>query len=67
MISDLDVWRAADLLIKLHGDDAAIVAAKRADELLASGDIEGQNVWKRIMRAINEVQRMQLTDSEQRN
>ena len=36
-IADIDVWRAADLLIKRHGADAAIVAAQRADELLAQG------------------------------
>jgi len=54
MTTDLDIWRAANLLIKRHGDDAAIVAAQRADELLA---IEGQIVWKRIVRAIGELQR----------
>ncbi|HWI25350.1 MAG TPA: hypothetical protein VN668_00145 [Stellaceae bacterium] len=39
--SDLDIWRAAHLLIKRHGADAAVVAAQRADELLAAGDVEG--------------------------
>ena len=36
MTSDLDIYRAAHLLIKRHGDDAAIEAAMRADELLAA-------------------------------
>ncbi len=45
-IADLDIWRAANLLIQRHGGpDAAIVAAQRADECLASGDAEGQHVW----------------------
>lgn len=35
MTEEVDIWRAADLLVKRHGDDAAIVAAQRADELLA--------------------------------
>ena len=33
----MDIWRAANLLVKQHGNDAAIVAAQRADELLAAG------------------------------
>ena len=56
-VADIDVWRAADLLIKRHGEDAAIVAAQRADELLEAGDVEGQIVFKRIVEAINELQR----------
>jgi hypothetical protein len=38
---DRDIWRAANLLQKRHGADAAIVAGLRADELLAAGDLEG--------------------------
>ncbi len=49
MIADVDIWRAASLLIKRHGDDAAVVAAQRADELLAAGDLEGGAVWKQIL------------------
>ena len=55
MIADADVWRAANLLIKQHGDDAPIHAAMRADELLAAGDLEGIAVWKAIIRAIDEL------------
>jgi hypothetical protein len=44
MTSDLDIWRAANLLIKRHGEDAVIVAAQRADELLAKGDVEGERL-----------------------
>lgn len=36
MIADIDIWRAAHLMVKRHGEDAAIEAAQRADELLAS-------------------------------
>jgi len=39
MTEDIDVYRAAALLIKKHGEDAPIHAAMRADELLAAGDI----------------------------
>ena len=45
MTSELDIWRAAKLLVDQHGADAPIRAAQRADELLAAGDIEGRAVW----------------------
>lgn len=63
-IADLDVLRCAALLIKHHRSDAALVAAQRADELLAKGDVEGQIVWKRIVSAINELQRTQPAAGE---
>ncbi len=56
MISDLDIYRSANVLIRDHGEDAAIEAAMRADAMLASGDLEGQAVWKRILRAVEELQ-----------
>jgi hypothetical protein len=62
--SDLDLWRAANLMIERHGTEAAFVAAQRADEMLAQGDIEGQLVWKRILAAINDLQRTTLTGAE---
>jgi hypothetical protein len=55
-ISDLDIWRAAYLLIGRHGAEAELEAAKRADLMLDRGDFEGQTVWRRIRRAIVEVQ-----------
>jgi hypothetical protein len=64
-VADLDIWRAANLLIKRHGGaDAAIVAAQRADECLASGDAEGQTVWKRIVEAILELLRSEPGEGE---
>ena len=56
MISDLDIWRAANLLIRQHDDDAELAATRRADLMLERGDLEGQTVWKRIRRAIVELQ-----------
>jgi len=54
MTTDIDVYRSANLLIKQHGDDAEIHAAMRADELLASGDLDGQRVWMQIIKAIKD-------------
>ena len=43
---------AANLLIREHGADAEIVAARRADEMLERGEHDGKMVWLRIRRAI---------------
>ena len=52
MISELDVYRAANVLIREHGEDAAIEAAMRADQMLTKRDMVGLAVWKRIVRAV---------------
>jgi hypothetical protein len=57
LISDLDIYRAAKLLIDQHGQEAPIRAAERADELLETGDCDGAGVWRAIMGAIEELQR----------
>ena len=56
MILDRDIWRAANLLIREHGVDAEVVAARRADEMLERGDRDGQRVWLGIRRAIVQLQ-----------
>jgi hypothetical protein len=55
MTSDLDVYRSANELIEQHGDAADNEAAMRADECLAAGDMEGEAVWKMILKAIKEL------------
>ncbi len=57
VLSDLEIWRAAQATIQVYGDEAGIHAAQRADELLAAGDMEGRAVWHRIERAIDELRR----------
>ena len=57
MTSDLDIYRAANLLVKQHGEDAPIHAAMRADAMLEKGDLDGYAVWKRILRAVEELRR----------
>ena len=58
MIPDLDIYRSANILVKRHGQDAPIHAAMRADELLEKGDLDGYAVWKRVLRAVGELQGM---------
>ncbi len=56
MTSDLDIYRSANVLVKRHGQDAPIEAAMRADAMLEAGDLDGLAVWRRILRAVEELQ-----------
>ncbi len=67
MTDDVDIWRAANLLIERHGADAAIIAAQRADEFLAEGDLDGQHIWKLIGNAVRELQRAEPAAGERRH
>jgi hypothetical protein len=67
MIDDPDIWRAANILIKRYGADAAIEAARRADELLEAGDRDGCAIWKRILSAVAELTRTTPAEGERVN
>ncbi len=41
MVPNLDMYRAANILVKQHGQDAPIHAAMRADAMLEAGDLDG--------------------------
>ena len=56
-VDDIDVFRAATVLIKEHGHDAQRVAIKGAIKRLDAGDVDGYAVWKRIVDAIKDTQR----------
>jgi hypothetical protein len=56
MASDLDIYRSAKAMIDQHGHAAALEAAMRADKFLAAGDLDGQRVWLRVLKAIDELQ-----------
>ncbi len=64
MVSDLDIYRSAQVLVKQHGQDAPIHAAMRADAMLEAGDLDGLAVWKRILRAVEEMQRAEPRPDE---
>ena len=57
MIPDLDIYRSASLLVKHHGQDAPIHAAMQADAMLEKGDLDGYAVWRRILKAVEELRR----------
>ena len=57
LIPDLDIYRAAKLLINQHGQDAPIRAAERADDLFEAGDPTALRSGVRSQAAIEELQR----------
>jgi len=54
-MDEKDIYRSAKLLIDQFGDDAPIEVAMRADALLENGDLDGVAVWKRVLRAIEDL------------
>ena len=56
MISERDIYRAATLVIKRHGAEAVIEAARMTDRMLELSDVEGRDLWRRIRRAIETLQ-----------
>ena len=52
MIPEIDIWRAAQLMLKRYGEKAEAESAARADELALAGDDEGAATWRRIMAAV---------------
>ena len=56
MTDEIDIYRSANLLIKQHGDEAAIFAARQADACLEKGDLDGKVVWLAVIEAIMELQ-----------
>jgi hypothetical protein len=67
MIPNLDIWRAANVLVTEYGDDAPLLAARRCDALMANGDVDGEPVWKGILRAVEELRRTDQKDGERLN
>ena len=48
----------------MTGDAAAVHAAQHVDELIAEGDLDRHEIWLRIERAIDELQRTERRGDE---
>ncbi len=55
MIPDLDIYLAANAIVKQRGPDAPIRAAMCADAMLEKGDLGGYAVFQRIVRAAEDL------------
>ncbi len=58
------ICRSANVLIRQRGAGAALEAAQRADSMLERGDMGGGTVWKRIVAAVEEIERTERRDGE---
>ena len=52
MLSDVDIYRAAHLMMHSHGGDAELEAARYADRMLKRGNRNEVLTWFRIWRTI---------------
>ncbi len=64
MTPDLDIYRAATVIMKQYSEDARVHAAMRASEMIEAGDLDAHAVWKRILKAIHELQRAEPKSGE---
>ena len=55
MIPEIDIWRAAQLMLKRYGERALEESTSRADELASAGDHDGVATWRRITAAVIEL------------
>ena len=55
MIPEIEIWRAAQLMLKRYGERALEESAARADELASVGDHNGAATWRRIMAAVTQL------------
>ena len=56
-MEEIDIWRTAKILVDAHGEGAELEAAMRADKALEDGCPDAVNVWKRVTRAVVDLQR----------
>jgi hypothetical protein len=55
VIPEIDIWRAANLMLKRYGEKALEESAARVDELAADGDHDGAVTWRRITDAVGQL------------
>ena len=55
VIPEIDIWRAATLMLKRYGDKVLEQSTTRADELAADGDHAGADTWRRITTAVEQL------------
>jgi hypothetical protein len=56
VVPEIDIWRAATLMLKRFGEKALEQSARRAEELAAAGDDDGAVTWRRITHAVGQLE-----------
>jgi len=54
VIPEIDIWRAAALMLKRYGEKALEESTSRVDELATAGDDDGV-AWRRISDAVGQL------------
>ncbi len=62
MITDLDIRRSANVLIKQHGSQAEVEAQKRVDAM--QDNTAGRQAWLDILEKVKELQRKGPAEGE---
>jgi hypothetical protein len=58
--TEIDIFRAAAVLIEQHGMEAAKpLAVRKADDQLLRGDVASASMWRRIAKAIEQLEDVQ--------
>jgi hypothetical protein len=52
LLSDWELWAAANMVLKQHGQRAPVFVAERIGALALDGDMAGVETWKAIARRI---------------
>jgi hypothetical protein len=52
MMSEIEIWRTASLMLWWYGATAQEESARRANEFAADGDPAGEACWRRIINVI---------------
>jgi hypothetical protein len=55
VVPEIDIWRAAQLMLKRYGERALDESAARADQLALAGDHDGATTWRLITAAVVEL------------
>jgi hypothetical protein len=66
-MQEVDIWRTAAFLLREHGGGATFNAAQRADALYDKGDLDGFIVWRKVIRAIEQLERQRPSAGEALN
>ena len=63
MPTDIDIYRAANLLTERCGEDDSIHASIRVDAMMKKCDLDGYAVWKLIIKAVDELEAKERSGS----
>jgi hypothetical protein len=54
-VNEIDVWRAANQIIRQFPEDPVLEAAQRADQAYEAGDMFNFGLWTRITKAVGQL------------